>query len=131
MKREHVMYPEMDIRKDKTARINIYLCFKKDGTLAVKASSIDEVREKFAELPAFHVTELVEGQVFHYLAGMTKIGGKELLLTRHEIITENGTRRIMHEIGIASDFCPGYVALTSQRRMPREYLKQLDGWETV
>lgn len=128
MSEELVKYPEVDIRKDKTERINIYLCFMRDRTICVKSSNVDDVKKRYADEPAFHITEIVDGMVFHYLAGKTKNGDRELMLTKRMTDKEVGNDRIVHVLAIADRTGKILEVISEQRRMPREHLAQLDRW---
>lgn len=118
------LYPEVDIRKDKTAKICLFLCFMRDRTMAVKATTIDEVKERCADEPAFHIAEISDGRVFNHLAGLTKVCGKEIIMTR-KFCPE--TERIINVLMVLNPDGTNKV-LSEQRRLPREYLRQLDNW---
>lgn len=133
MKRIPEVYPEIDIREDKSDMIIIYLCFFKSGTIAVKASHLREIRERFAKEPAFHVIEIIGGQLYYYLAGTTKIGNKEILLVKRECLSTTGKRRLKYALVVQDNSRPLEPPriISSQRRLPHEYMRQLESWHTT
>jgi len=127
MSYEPIIYPEKDIRPDKQGKYNLYFCFRREMTLCVKARCIEDIRKYYDGEPAFHITELVGGLVFNYLGGVTKCNGRELLLIKEQV-NMFGTDRIIHTILIVDEKGEMIKRLSSQRRMPRCYLEQLDEW---
>jgi len=121
-----IVYPEVDIRKDKNAKISMFLCFMQTRTMAMKATTIEEVRERCADEPAFHVVEISDGMVFNHLVGQTRMDGKEVILTK----SFDDNDRIMNVVMVLySDGSRKVISM--QRRLPREYMEQLRFWQEL